>query len=523
MKPIRFLIAAAILLVPIAVRTLWFYQGTYQRSSAPPVPDYAAIQVAPPVLSTPIVDPPVKTKNPAVVLVDMAHSNFYTLSEIEPLTHYIKSTGSQLDILEGSMNLADQLKDADSFVVIAPATAYTPEELQAVSKFVQRGGRLLVVTDPTRSLASFAAQGGGSLGGGSLSSTALSSVDIANMILAPYDTAFNDDYAYNLINNANNFRNIIVNKIAQNPLTTHISKLVFYSAHTLKTGQTALLTGDNSTYSSLTDTGNGLALAAVAQNGQVMAIGDVTFMTTPYDQVDDNGQLVNNIGQFLVSGVRTTDLADFPYLFKHPVTLLTTEGVKRDNSLVEVMSEAQKALAKQGIQIQLGDKPADGNDLLVLGAFPPGKDLQPYLEPFKVVYSKEPPADSTGTVELAPTPTPTATLESASATPAPAVIPDKNTPTPESSPFGMLPSTFGSDSKAVTGSITLPGYGQLPVDGVGLILFTPAQNRNTLVLVAPDDSGLSTLAGLLTSGDLSGCTTQGEVSVCKLNSSSSFK
>jgi hypothetical protein len=65
------------------------------------------------------------------------------------------------------------------------------------------------------------------------------------------------------------------------------------------------------------------------------------------------------------------------------------------------------------------------------------------------------------------------------------------------------------------GSVTVPGLGKLPVKGVGLILFIPATDQNTLVLLADSVSELKELSGYISSGSLSGCTVQGQIAVCQ--------
>ena len=57
--------------------------------------------------------------------------------------------------------------------------------------FVRRGGRLLILTDPTRSAVSYDYYGYGS-------ATVMADVIAANSLLAPYDIAFVDDYLYNM-------------------------------------------------------------------------------------------------------------------------------------------------------------------------------------------------------------------------------------------------------------------------------------------------------------------------------------
>ena len=48
------------------------------------------------------------------------------------------------------LQLAEKLRRADSFAVILPQVAYTETEAALVKQFVQKGGKLLLVSDPAR-------------------------------------------------------------------------------------------------------------------------------------------------------------------------------------------------------------------------------------------------------------------------------------------------------------------------------------------------------------------------------------
>jgi ABC-type uncharacterized transport system. len=47
-------------------------------------------------------------------------------------------------------DLEEALRPASALVVVAPGRAFSPPEVAAVRRFVARGGRLLLVADPTR-------------------------------------------------------------------------------------------------------------------------------------------------------------------------------------------------------------------------------------------------------------------------------------------------------------------------------------------------------------------------------------
>ena len=77
---------------------------------------------------------------------------------------------------------------------------------------VDRGGRLLILTDPTRSAVTYDYYGYGS-------ATVMADVIAANSLLAPYDIAFVDDYLYNMSAYEGNYRNVFFTDFSANPLT----------------------------------------------------------------------------------------------------------------------------------------------------------------------------------------------------------------------------------------------------------------------------------------------------------------
>ena len=142
------------------------------------------------------------------------------------------------------------------------------------------------------------------------------SVTFANSLVIPFDLTFSDDYLYNLIEYEGNYRNVLFRKFAADPLTQGLGTVALYATHSVGTTTgTPLVQGDENTLSSRTDTGGHLAALALSANQQVLALGDLTFLTPPYYQVADNAVLINRLAQFLLGGQRTPTLADFPFVF----------------------------------------------------------------------------------------------------------------------------------------------------------------------------------------------------------------
>ena len=381
MKKLRFALAAACLLLPLLIRTVWFYQGAYIRSQPVQVPDYENQPIPLPTLSTPIVESAVQEEKTTVVF-DLYHSNYVNLAELESLTQFITQKGGTLEIYDGSRLLSDQLRKATSLVTIAPTLLFSNDEITTIKEFVDQGGRLLVIADPTRNYDVYTADYY------SYPSVYMAS-DIANLLLQPFGLSFQNDYVYNILSNEGNFRNVYfsIDK-PDSTLLNGVKKVVFYGAHSLTQSSDALIRGDSSTYSSRNDKGGDLAVAALAYNERVLVLGDMNFMTSPYNQVNDNLKLVENIANFLTQNEKTKLVQNFPYLFDRPVTIQVNNEETLPASSLGVYQTLRQTLTAIGLEVSFAAEPEKDKDLILVGLFPPNDQLLPYLEGFPITFSE---------------------------------------------------------------------------------------------------------------------------------------
>ena len=265
--------------------------------------------------------------------------------------------------------------------------------------------------------------------------------------------------------NEGNFRNVYFDQFGKNELAIGLKRVALYGAHSVKTETgTLLLMSGKQTFSSLTDTHNAVeGGAALSANGNVLAFGDFTFLSTPYNTVADNSALIGNIADFLLGGARQPSLADFPFLFSgKTVQVLPTSEVQMTAEMVAALGSMQANLQLVGAQVQLVEKAPREGDTLVLGTFAQSEDLLPFIEGFELV-------------------------------------------TEEFSSF-----------------VEVPGIGKVGRIGNGLVLFSPGEKGNTLVLLAETTDDLTYLLSALNYGGLSSCLIQGQVGLCSIGFGGSF-
>ena len=385
---IAIIVILLLLILPTAVRYFNYYAlGAAERT---PPPDYDPAELVDSVdipESNPFVDEPEVSEG--VVLLDVAHNNLFDLDDIASLTSRLSARGITLQSFTGG-DLARTLRAVNSFVVIAPTAEFTQAEVQAVSQFVNRGGRLLLVGDPTRFNVVFDETDPFVL------NIIIESDEIPlNSLANQFDVNFIGDYLYNTEENEGNFRNILLTEagFGESGLTEGLETVVFYGAHSLQVGPTgeALLAGDDRTWSSATDRPGGLTLGATSHDEQVLALSDLHFMTDPYHTVYDNGRFIAHIADFLAEPSREYVLADFPYLFSDEVDLVFTDEPDLGAGAFDTIIPLQDGFRAIGKDLTLTGTAVAGHETLQLGLYNQSESVADILEENGVTFVIDPP------------------------------------------------------------------------------------------------------------------------------------
>ncbi|MDZ7701284.1 MAG: DUF4350 domain-containing protein [Halobacteriales archaeon] len=234
-----------------------------------------------------------------VVLVDISHRNRMSQDEIKPLLAGISQAGYRIDLLESDESFDDSLTRADAFVVIDPSSGYSDAEVNRLDAFVDRGGRLLMIGEPT----TLDAAGFG----------VTLRVNRLTPLSSHFGFEFGEAYLYNMESNDGNFQNVFAEPVRDSRLTDGVSRTAFYAATriTVREGRTLLRAGPG-TRSSRTDATGRYPVMAV--NGNVLAIADGSFLTRGNYNVVDNEVLIRNVVRFLVGGQKRRALASYPMM-----------------------------------------------------------------------------------------------------------------------------------------------------------------------------------------------------------------
>ncbi len=301
-------------------------------------------------------------------LVDGTHGNDFTKEEITTLVSRVAGRGyavevigdpgffggfrtmdekSRLDLLEKKLRLADSL------TVVLPDEPYTREEVDLVERFVDKGGRLLLVADPTR----------------------FHQID---SLAERFGITFQPGYLYDPQDYDLNFQNIKVSDFREDQITRDLGSIAFYVTGALEsTGPSLALTGPTTRSSMIDRTENPTTYSPLVRGSKhgVVAVGDLTFMVPPNSTILDNETLISNLADFLTAGEREFELADYPHFFQEEVDVLLGRS-----SLLDTAARLRENLSTFRIGSSIRGVEDVTKDTVYLGLYEDSSDVVQYLE-----------------------------------------------------------------------------------------------------------------------------------------------
>ena len=371
----------AALALAFLVRLLYYYPGPLridrEHSLVHQVASfYKSPQVAE---STPVPIESLASRNPVpsvenaqgrAVVVDMAHDNSFSVDELSSFTGSLASDGAQILYAHDSSELASDLPEADSLIVIAPGAPFETDEIRQINQFVGKGGHLILVGEPTRQ----------------------TSVDAINSLSGGFGVIYQDAYIYNLRSNDAGYRNVVMTKFADDsPITKGAKEVVFQTAYALRTDEAnGVIFGDDQTYSSREEQPGGVIAVALADEGRVLALPDFTFFTSPYDSFADNEVLLGNVAAFALTGARGFDLTDFPFFFDGQTDIVYQNPVTLNKTFADSVA-LRTSLAGAGKNASLAEKINQKNGFIYVSLYDDASpDVLSLLKSDGITISDEP-------------------------------------------------------------------------------------------------------------------------------------
>lgn len=332
------LVPLAILLLGFVGRSLFYYRGVYIAPNVPTdQPEAVTIVHQPPQQS---VNEPGSFSG--VVVVDDAHINNFSPDEMSILYGRITAAGGEVRMYNGHEPLAESLRGAKAFVVAVNVLRFDAEDVQAVEAFVRNGGRLLLIGDPTRVV----------------------EANTLNTLAGRFGVLYQGDYIYNLVENDGSYLNVYVHEFDESPLTEGVEQLVLRAAGSLRASGDAIARGDDNTYSSLREVPGDVVAMALTQDGNVLALTDMTFLTAPYNSFGDNDRFIDNMVAFLLDGEREYHLLDFPNNFEGEVNVVFPHSSVLEQSFEEA-AKLRQLLSSAGLASQLTNQHSDASAVVI--------------------------------------------------------------------------------------------------------------------------------------------------------------
>jgi hypothetical protein len=373
MKRQTIYIALAALILPILLRVVWFYQGLPASRPEIATPDYASFSRPAVAINTPDLEDIQQVGG--TVLLDGAHYNQFTLSDIEALTSAIRARGGNLKTIMDPLMLENELKSSSAYISVSPTISFTETEVQALRNFTDRGGRIMVFSDATRYYLGFDYISGNPIPYGD--------VNAANSLLKLWDISINNDYLYNTEKYEGNFRNVLFDDFAKNELTFGLDEVALYGTRSIESDSgSILLQGPETNLSSIDDAHHPKAGGAVlSEDGSVVAFGDITFLAPPYSTYTDNAALIQNMADFILSGEQAPSLDVFPYVFKQKtVKVYVSSELEKTSNLVAALGTMQSSLRYLNYKIEFVDSIPTSGDAILIGTFEAPDEFDDYLK-----------------------------------------------------------------------------------------------------------------------------------------------
>ena len=339
----------------------FFYRGGYDAPQMAEIP-FDNI-VAPTSSHSAFIETP--QLRPGLLLVDQGHYNDFDRGEISTLLARVSDRGHDIEFVGDASpfaapptldpnsqltSLEARMRQADSLAVILPGAPFSAEEADLVEDFVAKGGRLLLVSDPTRNSA-------------------------INSLAERFGINFQPDHLFNTEDYDLNFQNIFIQDFRPDEITEGLDSIALYTAGSVKSSLPGLAYTDANTRSSLMETVEPHYPIAKGGDGRVLAVHDLTFMVPPQASILDNDRLIANIADYLTRSERLFDLADFPFFFQGQAEILLGRS-----SLFNEGARMKALLSDFQIESEIVGIENIGGDTVFLGLYNDAPDVAQYLE-----------------------------------------------------------------------------------------------------------------------------------------------
>ena len=314
---------------------------------------------------------PLGQQRQGLLVVDAQHGNSFTEQELVSFASRVADRGFDVEIVgdfarrintdqvnERYLLLAEKLRRADSFAVILPRIAFSEREAALVERFVQKGGKLLLISDPGR-------------------------IHRIGGLAKRFGVDFQADYLYNTSDNDANFKRIFIRDFQPDRLTSGLETITLDYAGSVQSAGGGLAFVSPGTKSSLLDRVGDSSPIVWGDSRNILAIADFTFLVPTNDSLLDNGRLASNIADFVTDSQREHFLPDFPYFYGSGQDSGQDEGVDilmGSSGLLNVGLQVKTGLSGRLVYAEIVLTEDVSKDTVFLGLYGDAPQVRQYLQ-----------------------------------------------------------------------------------------------------------------------------------------------
>jgi hypothetical protein len=232
------------------------------------------------------------TGDVGVVLFDRTHANRFDQEDIAPLTRAIDQAGGEVRQTPITSGFQNSLQKTDVLVVVDPGVSYGPDDVDAIEQFVAQGGRVLMLGEPNRR--SIAVSG--------FSVQLVTDRSRLTTLGSAFGISYGSQYLYDMENNDGNFKDVVTGPPSGTSAdaVSGVDTVTMYTSVSVTTNRgTVLLRTAPTAERGNDDPDRGFPVAVTAADGDVIAVGDKTFLADEYRTVADNEVFVARLVEFM--------------------------------------------------------------------------------------------------------------------------------------------------------------------------------------------------------------------------------
>ncbi len=212
------------------------------------------------------------------VYIDYAHKNAFEKEELSILVFELATRGQKVRYVEPADSVEGKYSEASTLIIVNPTRPFNDSELSAIHSMLDRGGTLILISEPTRVR-----------------------MNPINSVASDFGLMFGNGYLYDMNQSDGNYRDIVVTRFSESPVTKGIGRMVLFTAAPIYSNGHELAITANTTSSSESEIKTNYSPMIFIKDKRVLALGDFTFLKEPFCYSEDNYHFITNLADYVAA------------------------------------------------------------------------------------------------------------------------------------------------------------------------------------------------------------------------------